>query len=106
MNGDQPNQYRSLDGLVLALNGSGLYNQSLELLNERLNLARNSANPYQEMLTLHSYGQLYQQVGNYPKAKQYYQSAIALARYLKDVNQETLLQERLITLNRDAASNH
>jgi tetratricopeptide (TPR) repeat protein len=106
INRDRPNQYRAIDGMVVALNALGLYNQSWELLNERLKLALGQENPRQEMLSLQGFGQLYQQVGDYPKAKQYYQQAIAIARALRDINQEDFLQERLISLNRDAASNH
>jgi tetratricopeptide (TPR) repeat protein len=98
---DRANQYRAIDGMVTAYNASGSYKQSVEMLNERLEIAQDQENPRQQLASLQALAQLYQQLGDYPRAKTAYAKAIVIARNLKDVDQENILVERLVGLTRN-----
>jgi len=100
INRDRPNQFRAIDGMVAALNTLGSYNQSLELLNQRLRVAQMLENDRQELASLQALGQVYEKVGDYPKAQQSYQQAIEVAHSLADTQQEGILRERLVSLTR------
>jgi tetratricopeptide (TPR) repeat protein len=86
--------------MVAALTTTGGYQQSLELLNQRLQVAQMLENDRQELISLQALGQFYEKMGDVPKAQQRYQQAIELARNLDDTQQESILQERLVSLRR------
>jgi len=49
----------------------------------------------EELNSFESYGQLYEQQGNYLTARNFYERAIVLAQRLEDSKQQVFLQDRL-----------
>jgi len=93
--GDFPNQYRALDGMAIALRAANQPEDVMAILNQRLQLAQQQPNPRQELISLQSLANLSVFQGQRGQAEQFYQQAIAVARNLKDSEQEMLLLERL-----------
>lgn len=64
-------------------------------MEQRLTLAKNLQNLQEELKSFESYAQLYEQLGNFPTARNFYERAIVLARTLEDSKREVLLLDRL-----------
>lgn len=93
---DRTSQFRAIDGLIAVY---GLIEQpqaALNLLRDRLNLAQ--ANPQQQLNTARLLAEFYVQQGDRAQAALYFQSAIAIARFLEDRQQEGLLISRQASL--------
>lgn len=95
---DRPGQYRAIDGLVASLIPTDGAKTALNLLNQRFQLAQSLEDLPQMLVSQKLLAQLYQNQGDYPRAKQAYQAAIAIARSLQDSQQESLLINRLVSL--------
>ncbi len=73
----------------------GRYERAIDLLAQRLAIAKELQNLREELKSFESYGQLYEKLGNYPTARNFYEQAIVLARTLEDSKQELLLRDRV-----------
>lgn len=105
ISGDRQNQFHAIDGVVASLNGlatqnPAFYNQSLELLNERLVIARQLENPQQELVALDALGRVYQQLRDYPNAERSYEQALLIAQEINP-QQASELRIRLASFRRD-----
>lgn len=87
----RPNQLRAIDGLVTAHAAVGRYDRALELTAERYSIVKFLQSPQEELKYLASSGELYEKLGDYTKARNFYHQAISLARKLEDVKQEAKL---------------
>lgn len=94
--GDRASQFRAIDGLIAVYGSLGQPQTALDLLHDRLNLAQ--ANPQQQLNTARLLAEFFAQQGDRAQATIYFQSAIALARYLEDRQQEGLLISRQASL--------
>jgi tetratricopeptide (TPR) repeat protein len=92
---ERPNQLRAIDGLVTAHAAVGRYNRALELLKNRLVITNSISNPGEDLKYLAISGDIYEKMGNFAKAKDFYSQAISIAKKLEDSKQETLLGNRL-----------
>ncbi len=92
---DFRNHFRAIDGLVAAHSSVGRYFRAAALLDERLELAQKIENPRQELISLRSIAQFYRILEDYPVAEEFYRRAIALARDLGDLKEETRLLDEL-----------
>lgn len=97
---DRPGQFRAIDGLVASLIPTGGAKTALNLLNQRFQLAQSLEDWQQMLVSQKLLAQLYQDQGDYSRAKQAYQEAIAIARNLQDSQQESMLMNRLVNLTK------
>jgi tetratricopeptide (TPR) repeat protein len=81
---DFENQFRAIDGLVLAHQNVGRFFRAQELLEERLEIARREENAAEELQALRRFASLYTIAGSYDEAIRFYQGAIMMARDLGD----------------------
>jgi tetratricopeptide (TPR) repeat protein len=81
--------------LVTAHRSVERYERAFNLLEQRLALATESENLGEKLKSFESYALLYEQLGNYPTARNFYERAIILARTLEDSKREVLLVDRL-----------
>ncbi|GET44449.1 tetratricopeptide repeat protein [Microseira wollei] len=75
-------QFRAIDGLVAAHGPVGRTARWLQLLQERLALARETENLHQQLKSLQLLAQFYQKQGNYAEAARAYHQASAIAHIL------------------------
>ncbi|MBS3028035.1 MAG: tetratricopeptide repeat protein [Dolichospermum sp. DET50] len=88
---ERPNQLRAIDGLVTANTALGRYDLALELLKNRVILTDSIKNPAEDLKYLVVSGDIYEKMGNFNKAKDFYKQAISLAQKLEDSKQQSLL---------------
>lgn len=77
-------QFRAIDGLVAAHASGGKTDRWLELLQERLAIARETENLHQQLKSFQLLAQFYEKQGKYAEAAKAYHQAIALAHILND----------------------
>ena len=96
---DPRNRLRAIDGLAPAHSAAvGRYGYAMELLDERLEVARELENLPQQLASLHSLAKLYEEINNPVKAVGLYRRTLALARQLEDVRVENEVMNSLIRL--------
>jgi tetratricopeptide (TPR) repeat protein len=97
---DRPNQLRAIDGLITAHSAVKRYERSLELLAERLAIDNFLKNPREELKYLRISAEIYEKMGNYAKARNFYQQAVSLSQNLDDIKQEALFTYKLQELQK------
>lgn len=78
-------EFRSLEGLVAAYKSSKQYPRTFTSLKRWLSFAQAKGNDRQELAALQALANLYDQVGDYPNAKNFYNQAQRLAQTMEEV---------------------
>jgi tetratricopeptide (TPR) repeat protein len=99
-NSERPNQLRAIDGLVTANTALGHYDLALQMLKDRVILTDAIKNPAEDLKYLVVSGDIYEKMGNFNKAKDFYKQAISLAQKLEDSKQQSLLVYKINELKR------
>lgn len=91
-----PDRLRAIDGLVPAHSTAvGRYGYAFELMDERFQLAQEMSSGPQQLTTLQSIAELYEEIGNEQAARNFYWRAIAVARQIDDTRTEIELLSRI-----------
>jgi len=93
--GNQPNQFRAFDGLMLAYRGMGQENRYVEMLNQRLAMATEKNNAWQMLTSLKMIARQQQQAGKMAVAENYYQQAFSVAQKLNATKEQNDLREQI-----------
>ncbi|HCQ20681.1 MAG: tetratricopeptide repeat protein [Aphanizomenon sp.] len=93
-------QLRAIDGLVTANTIIGRYNQALKLLETRVKITDSMKNPAEYLKYLAISGDIYEKMGNFTKARNFYIQGISIAQKLEDSKQQSLLIYKLNELKR------
>jgi tetratricopeptide (TPR) repeat protein len=98
---DRPTEYRAIDGLVAMHQVTGNPQRALDLLTDRLTLAQQESDGYQQFRSVRALAQFYKAQRNREAAMRFYQRAIELAVVLGEEQEETLLRDELSRLDID-----
>ncbi|MBD2198890.1 MULTISPECIES: tetratricopeptide repeat protein [Calothrix] len=96
--GDRINYLRSIDGLIAAHSSAGRYERAFDLLQQRLEIARDTQNLRDEFNAIMVYGQLYEQLNKLLTARHFYERALIIAQNMGDKKQEVFLVDKLLKL--------
>lgn len=93
--GDRVNELRAIDGLITAHASVEQYELAFQLLGQRLEIAQQMRNLPEQLVSYEAYGRMYERVGNYRTARNFYQQAVVIARNLEDSRKEVQILDRL-----------
>lgn len=81
--------------MVIAHGSVGRYERALDLLEKRLTLAKELNSRREELRSFEVYAQLYEQMGDLPTARNFYERAVILARNLDENKLEVQLLDKM-----------